>query len=401
MIDKEAPILAFDVSKGSSHCQGYLSLGKPSSKPIKAAHSRSGMAAAEEISETLERKTGAKPKVVMESTGVYSKPVIRWAESLGLEVCLISPLESAKVRKSRLRPTKTDALDCGVVAEVAYTRSLRRATPKSSLYSQLYSLSKRRAAIADRLVASKNQYRKSLDAVWPLLDEACDPFSGYAMWAVGKYKHPERLAKAKGESIAKAMDGAKIRVGGVPRQDAASKLIAYAKDALSGCSPDDGEVDGLMSAMSDVKRDMEALDEATEKLIALAKELPHFAQILSIDGTGEALAALLCAEIGEPSRFSCRNGLVAYAGLDPAILQSGKNDGLHYSITRKGNAFLRKYLYLAVENMAIHKASNAITEFYSKKKSSGLCHKAAATAACRKLLVCIWGMLRSGTFFDK
>ena len=95
MIDKEAPILAFDVSKGSSHCQGYLSFGKPSSKPIKAAHSRSGMAAAEGISETLERKTGRKPKVVMESTGVYSKPVIRWAESLGLEVYLISPLESA------------------------------------------------------------------------------------------------------------------------------------------------------------------------------------------------------------------------------------------------------------------------------------------------------------------
>lgn len=401
MIDSEAPILAFDVSKGCSHCQGFVSFGEPLGRPIKVAHTKSGMAAAEGISETLERKTGRRPKAVLEATGVYSKPVIRWAESLGLKVCLISPLESAKVRKSRVRPTKTDALDCGVIAEAAYTRSPKRATPKSSLYSQLYSLSRRRAAIADRLVASKNQYRKSLDAVWPLLDEACDPFSGYAMWAVGKYRHPERLAKAKGESIAKAMDGARIRVGGASRQDAASKLIAYAKDALSGCSPDDGEVDGLMSAMSDVKRDMEALDEATEKLIALAKELPHFAQILSIDGTGEALAALLCAEIGEPSRFSCRNGLVAYAGLDPTILQSGRNDGLHYSITRKGNAFLRKYLYLAVENMAMHKASNAITEFYSKKKSSGLCHKAAATAACRKLLVCIWGMLRSGTFFDK
>ena len=382
MIDGEAPVLAFDVSKGCSYCQGFVSFGKPLGRPIKVVHTKSGMAAAEGISKPLEEKTGRRPKVVLEATGVYSKPVIRWAESLGLEVCLISPLESAKVRKSRVRPTKTDALDCGVIAEVAYTRSLRRATPRSSLYSQ-------------------NQYRKSLDCVWPLLDEACDPFSGYAMWAVGKYRHPERLAKAKVESIAKAMDGAGIRVGRVSKQAVASKLIAYAKDALSGCSPNDGEVDALMSAMSDVKRDMEALDEATERLIALAKELPHFAQILSVDGTGDVLAALLCAEIGEPSRFSCRNGLVAYAGLDPTILQSGRNDGLHYSITRKGNAFLRKYLYLAVENMAIHKASNAITEFYSKKKSSGLCHKAAATAACRKLLVCIWGMLRSGTLFNK
>ena len=233
------------------------------------------------------------------------------------------------------------------------------------------------------------------------MDEACDPFSGYVMWAVGKYRHPESLAKKREESVEKALEKAGIRTGTISKAEIASKLVAYAKGAMSGCSPNDGEVDALMSAMSDVKRDMEALDEATEELIALAKELPHFAQILSIDGAGDALAALICAEIVEPSRFSCRNGLVAYAWLDPTILQSGRNDGLHYSITRKGNAFLRKYLYLAVENMAIHKASNAITEFYSKKKSIGLCHKAAATAACRKLLVCIWGMLRSGTFFDK
>ena len=401
MIDKEAPILAFDVSKGSSHCQGYLSFGKPSSKPIKAAHSRGGMAAVAEIAETLEEKTGMKPKVVMESTGVYSKPMIRWAELNGLEVYLISPLESAKVRKSRVRPTKTDALDCGVIAEVAYTRSLRRATPRSSLYSQLYSLSRRRAAIVDRLVSSKNQYRKSLDCVWPSFDGCCDPFSGYAMWAVAKYRHPERLSKATEASVAKAMDGAKIRSGSVSKQAVASKLIAYAKDALSGCSPDGGEVDALLSALADVERDMEALDEITRRLLGLAKGLPHFALIASIDGIGDALAALLCAEIGDPSRFASRNGIVAYAGLDPTILQSGRNDGLHYSITRKGNAFLRKYLYLAVENMIMSKADNAVTRFCSKKKSSGLCHKAAATAACRKLLVCIWGMLRSGTFFGR
>ena len=401
MIDKEAPILAFDASKGSSHCQGYLSFGEPSSKPTKAVHSKSGMAAAEEISEALERKTGRKPKVVMESTGVYSKPVIRWAGLNGLEVYLISPLESAKVRKSRLRPTKTDALDCGVIAEVAYTRGVRELAAESPLYSQLYSLSRRRAAIVDRLVASKNQYRKSLDAVWPLFDETCDPFSGYAMWAVGRYRHPEALAKAREGSVEKALEKAEIRTGAISKTAIASKLSAYAKDAMSGCGPEDGEVDSLLSALDDVIGDMRALDEITGRLLSLAKGLPHFALIASIAGIGDASAALLCAEIGDPSRFASRNGIVAYAGLDPTILQSGKNDGLHYSITRKGNAFLRRYLYLAVWNMVMQKTDSAITRFYSKKKSSGLCHKAAATAACRKLLVTIWGMLRSGSCFER
>ena len=401
MIDKEAPILAFDVSKGSSHCQGFFSFGKPSGKPIKAAHSRSGIAAAEKISETLEEQAGARPKVVMESTGVYSKPVVRWAESMGLEVFLISPLESAKVRKSRVRPTKTDALDCAVIAEVAYTRNARRHTARSSLYSQLYSLSRRRSAIIDRLVASKNQYRRNLDAVWPSFDKACDPYAGYAMFAVAKYKRPDRLAKASEERLIRAMEKADLKTGPATKEAVAAKLIAYARDALSGCGQDDGEVDSLLSSLEDVIHDIRALGEATDRLVSLAKLLPHFAQIASIDGVGDVLAALLCAEIGEPSRFSCRNGIVAYAGLDPAILQSGRNDGLHCSITRKGNSFLRRCLYLAVENMLISKADNAITRFYSKKKSSGLCHKAAATAACRKLLVTIWGMLRSGTLFER
>ena len=400
-IDKDAPVLAFDVSKGSSHCQSFFSFGKPSGKPIKAAHSRSGIAAAEKISETLEEQAGARPKVVMESTGVYSKPVVRWAESMGLEVFLISPLESAKVRKSRVRPTKTDALDCAVIAEVAYTRNARRHTARSSLYSQLYSLSRRRSAIIDRLVASKNQYRRNLDAVWPSFDKACDPYAGYAMFAVAKYKRPDRLAKASEERLIRAMEKADLKTGPATKEAVAAKLIAYARDALSGCGQDDGEVDSLLSSLEDVIHDIRALGEATDRLVSLAKLLPHFAQIASIDGVGDVLAALLCAEIGEPSRFSCRNGIVAYAGLDPAILQSGRNDGLHCSITRKGNSFLRRCLYLAVENMLISKADNAITRFYSKKKSSGLCHKAAATAACRKLLVAIWGMLRSGSLFER
>ena len=56
---------------------------------------------------------------------------------------------------------------------------------------------------------------------------------------------------------------------------------------------------------------------------------------------------------------------------------------------------------LDIASFQIASVDNAIAGFQSKKKSSGLCHKAAATAACRKLLVVIWGMLRSGSFFER
>ena len=401
MIDKETPILAFDVSKGSSHCQAFYSFGKPSGRPIRVAHCKSGMAAVAEIAETLTIQTGKKPKVILESTGVYSEPVLAWAESVGLEAFLVSPLESAKVRKSKIRPTKTDALDCGVIAEVAYTRSLRRHTPRSLLYSRLYSLSRRRAVAVGRLVQSKGQYLRNLDSVWPLFDKACDPFSGFAMFCVKKYRHPERLRRAGKSKFANVLANAAIKLGPASREAIAERLVAYAEDALSGCESKSASVDALVSSLDELEHDMAAADELTERLISAAKGLPCFPQIASIDGVGPTLASLLCAEIGDPSRFSSKRGLVAYAGLDPTILQSGRNGGLHYSITKKGNPFLREYLFLAVQNMLILKRENSVTEFYAKKKSSGLCHKAAATAACRKLLACIWGMLRSGTFFEK
>ena len=65
MIDKEAPVLAFDVSKGSSHCQAFYSFGKLSGRPNRVAHCKNGMAAVAEIAETLTMQTGKKPKVIM------------------------------------------------------------------------------------------------------------------------------------------------------------------------------------------------------------------------------------------------------------------------------------------------------------------------------------------------
>ena len=48
------------------------------------------------------------------------------------------------------------------------------------------------------------------------------------------------------------------------------------------------------------------------------------------------------------TRFKKKNELVAFAGLDPRISESGQNDGDHMHITKKGNKRLRCLLYLAV-----------------------------------------------------
>ena len=83
-----------------------------------------------------------------------------------------------------------------------------------------------------------------------------------------------------------------------------------------------------------------------------------------------------------------------------AVCQSGRSNGLHLRITRKGNAFLRKYLYLAVLGCCSERRSNRIKEFVDRKQKGGLPRKAALVAGCRKMLLVIRAMLLNGTAFE-
>ena len=83
-------------------------------------------------------------------------------------------------------------------------------------------------------------------------------------------------------------------------------------------------------------------------MITVASTLEEYRYISSIDGIGPNLAARIIAEIGDIEEFKSREALVAYAGLDPHIYQSGDQDGKHLKISKKGNKYLRCLLFLAV-----------------------------------------------------
>jgi transposase len=128
------------------------------------------------------------------------------------------------------------------------------------------------------------------------------------------------------------------------------------------------------------------------KVLAICKRL--------ISLVSDVTATRLIAEIGDINAYPKADSLIAYAGLDPAVMQSGQMTGEHMHITKKGNSHLRAILYLAVINMIMSKAENMITRYVLKKKNSGLSYKAAVVAGCSKLLRLIHSMLRNGVCYS-
>ncbi|MDQ0879331.1 transposase [Peribacillus sp. V2I11] len=90
------------------------------------------------------------------------------------------------------------------------------------------------------------------------------------------------------------------------------------------------------------------LSKLEEEIGALAKEIEEYKIIQSIPGIGEKIAATIISEIGEIDRFNHPKKLVAFAGIDPSIFESGRFKGSVNKITKRGSSRLRHALYMAV-----------------------------------------------------
>jgi transposase len=120
--------------------------------------------------------------------------------------------------------------------------------------------------------------------------------------------------------------------------------------------------------------------------------------LVSIDGIADQTAALLLAELGDPLQFEGARAIVAYAGLNPRLQQSGQYQG-HVRISKIGSPRLRAGLFMPALVAMTH--NPAIKALSKRLKEKGKAGKQIVCAAMRKLLHIAYGVLKSGVPFDR
>ena len=172
--------------------RGFLGHGRPAGKVAVVRHDRDA------LRERILRETGSDPAAVHEHTGVYGHVLERYLDAIGMRRYAISPLESAKVRKSMVRPTKNDSLDCTTIAEVYYLRDVRVARTDGGTYGRLREMSRHYRYLLGLKVIEKGRYFRCLDDVWPGFDEVVGPFSEKSLAVVAHYGHPSGIRSVAG-----------------------------------------------------------------------------------------------------------------------------------------------------------------------------------------------------------
>ena len=105
------------------------------------------------------------------------------------------------------------------------------------------------------------------------------------------------------------------------------------------------------------------------------------------------LGCIIVSEIGDISRFESASKLVAYAGLDASVRQSGEFNSTQNKISKRGSSYLRRALWMAAF-MSLQ-CDPALYGYYRRLKERGKSHRLCVTAVARKRCIIIWAIMNS------
>ena len=378
-------VLAIDVAKGKSMVSLITDCGEVLIEPYEINHSKNDFY---NLNQKISKFNLNDISVIMESTGIYHRPVERFFLENNFKVYTINALYS-KMYKRNLRKTKTDKLDCISLSELFFTTDFKQYIKPDELYLNMNALSRQYFALSELNTNLKNRYKNLVYLCFPEYEELFKGntiYSSIALKFIEKYPHANIISNTR---IDKLQNFFKKQGFSYWK----SKPIKI-KEAASNSYPSVDMNDEIVSNLSQISRLVneyqKAIDIVKYKIVFLSKKSKYFETINSIYGIGEFTTSIIIAELGDINRFNNIKELTAYCGLDPSIKQSGKSINVHGPISKSGNKYMRKTLYIAALNIirltSISKQENDIEIYYRKKRNEGKHHYDSIVACTTKLL---------------
>ena len=406
------PVIGLDVAKGESQVQAFLERKKPYKKSFKVAHTLEGLQELHVFIREVEEVTGSKPPIVLESTGHYHMPVVQYFEKRGYLLIIVNPLISYKAKSSSLRKVKTDIIDAHHLCELYYKEDLEPYKKRGIQLLNLRNLTRQHENLTGMFVQTKLQFQSVLDQVFPeYVGVFGDLYSDVSLLTLSAFPTSKEILEAGVETLAiKINELCKSRSQKWARDQANKLMKAACRNPFQQTLYHSHliSLEMLIHILLEYKKHLSKLEEEID---ALAKNIEEYKIIQSIPGIGEKIAATIISEIGEIDRFNHPKKLVAFAGIDPSVFESGTFKGTKNRITKRGSSRLRHALYTAVR-CAIRDARKTRTtkeliprnrrlrEFYDKKREEGKPYRVSIIACANKLLHWIYALLKTKTTFQ-
>lgn len=332
-------------------------------------------------------------KIGLEATGIYSENLSVFLRRKGFNVTTINPLLLKKHQcATTLRKTKTDKADAKGIALFIAEEGFQPDLPVSYHIQELKSLTRARFSFVQDRSALKNKVKRLVVLLFPeLLEQFSDIFGASATALLKQYPSAEKLAACHTDALAALLR--KSSRGRFGRAKAAY-LKQLAKCSIGNHSP--ARVMELKMLLARIDLLSEQIKDYDKQIKIIMDELDS--PVPTIPGIGYTLGATIIAEVGNISRFSSPAKLLAFAGLEPSIYQSGKFVPASGRMVKRGSPFLRWALLQAAGYVPNYSSTFAL--YREKKLSEGKSAAVARSHVAKKLVRIIHSLMTHSTAFS-
>ena len=385
-------IVGIDIGKNHHEASIVSPEGKQIGRSLRFATTHKG---ADSLMSFIFKNIGNSPCVFgMEATGHYWYPIYSFLKAKGYTICVINPIQSDSLRKMYIRQTKNDSIDSFLIAEVIRFGQFGTTSMADENILAMRQLCRYRDSVISSRTEIKLRIGTIMEQIFPEYEKQFSSlWMSTSMGILEKYLTPENIENAPIDELFEIIKDkshnrlTKAKAISIKEAAADTFGIKIAQDAFSF------QLKQLIDRMNFLDKQIEALD------IEIMKYYEQFDCYLhTIPGIGIIGAATILAEIGDISRFKNSSALVAFAGIDPTVRQSGEFNSTHNHMSKRGSPYLRHAIFLAATTCSFH--NSPLNAYYKKKRDQGKHHLTATGAVARKLTTVIYAVLRDSKPYE-
>jgi len=248
----------------------------------------------------------------------------------------------------------------------------------------------------DLCVSATNVKRKIISILDRIFPEFLKIFSNHlgktSLSLISDYPLPENMAElslTELTSIIKSLSKRGINQNKIEQLYQASRNsvgISFGKQAFKI------ELEVLINQLTKLNEQIEYLGQEIENIVDNLDS-----PVFTIPGVGKTTRAVILSEIGDIHRFPSAVKLIAFAGFDPKLKESGKHQG-KTPISKRGPKYLRNAIWYSV--LTACRVEPSFKHMYQQRRDKSKSHKHAVTAATNNLTKVIYHVLKNDCSFQ-
>ena len=381
--------VGIDVAKDKHDCYICDSDGVELYPPFIISNNREGF---EKLMDCICKASedSSKVKVGLEATGHYSYNILGYLISQGTPISLINPLHTNLFRKSlSLRQTKTDKVDARTICMMLSSgMALTPYSDTSYHMEELKSLTRYRFDKVRERAQLKQSLSRLVTILFPELEKLVPTLHMNSVYTLlSEFPGAKHVAEAHMTRLKHLL--AKSSKGRYDR-DFAETVRNAARSSIGSDMPAKSlELKHTLALIHVITEEIDEVEASIQKIMDTID-----APILGIPGINYRMGAMILAELGDLSRFSSPDKILAYAGMSPSTYQSGQLTSSYAHMEKRGSRYLRYALFNATQYVCMWDPT--YKAYLEKKRSEGKHYFVAISHAAKKLVRLIYHLQTTG-----